>query len=222
MRVRFPLPAPFYMNVCHELKTILWLPPRTGSRTVASLFSKYNFINTYTQRHINKVEYVHELGIPVGCEDYEIICSVRNPYSWLLSIWAWNNFYPDVAEKDRISFSTFIEKDQYELTDISKNILNAKITYPIRLESLREDLINIPWFELTEDELEMCVNTNSNNSPELKRTKNNNLLTDYYSYYSKKEFQIVKTKFLPLFKKFGYIITALSALFYLNASLNTA
>lgn len=210
------------MNVCHELKTILWLPPRTGSRTVAQLFNKYNFINTYTQRHINNTDYGHELSIPVGCEDYEIICTVRNPYSWLLSIWAWNNFYPDVAEKDRISFQQFVSQGQYELTDISKHVLNNKITYPIRLEFLREDLKNIPWFELTEQEVITVVNTNLNNSPELKRSENNKLLTDYFSYYTEKDFEIVKEKFLPLFKRFGYILTALSALFYLNASLNTA
>lgn len=186
------------------------------------MFSKYNFINTYTQKHINQTDYSHTLGIPVGCEDYEIICSVRNPYSWLLSIYAWNYYYPGLDEKDRISFAQYVEQGQFELTDISKHILHTHITYPIRLESIREDIIKIPWFELTQDDIRFNINNNNNRSLELKRSQSNPLMTDYFEYYTNKELDFVKNKFLPLFKRFGYILTALSALFYLNATFNTA
>lgn len=211
------------MNVCHELKTILWLPPRTASRSIAPLFHQYNFINSEYNTHINGYnKYSHTLGIPKGCEDYEIICTVRNPYSWILSIWHWDNFHEGTAEKDRLSFSQYVENGIWELTDISKHLLHNYITYPIRYEFIKDDLRRIPWFNYKEDEVNMFINRNNNKSENLKRLPENTLVSDYMAHYTQKELNTVKNKLLPLFKRFGYIIAAVLAALQVSLIISTA
>ncbi len=203
MRVRFSLPAPS-MNVCHELKTVLWLPPRTATRTIAPQFSKFNFINCYYNIPIGSVNYEHELSIPKGCEDYDIVCTVRNPYSWLLSMWSWDNFYPGVSEKDRISYAEFVETRSSHLESIMENILKVDIKYFIRYESIKEDLFKIPWFETNIQSLNYSVENNGYISENLIRCSDNKNYSDYLKHYTKKELDIVSTKFSALFTKLGY------------------
>ena len=211
------------MNVCHELKTILWLPPRTATRAIAPLFYKFNFIRADYGKPIQGYDgYTHELSIPEGCEDYDIICTVRNPYSWMLSIWHWDTFHPGLAEKDRPTFSQYIENGQWELTGISQNILNAKITYPIRYEFMKQDLMSIPWFDTDERLIVSQLNQNNYKSENLKRNPENKIVSDYLAHYTKKELDVVRTKFFPLFKRFGYILAAILALFQLSIAFNTA
>jgi hypothetical protein len=193
------------MNVCHELKTILWLPPRTATRAIAPLFYKFNFVRADFGKPIQGYDsYTHELSIPEGCEDYDIICTVRNPFSWMLSIWHWDNFYPGFSESERLTFSQYVEKEQWELSGISKNILNAKITYPIRYEFMKQDLMSIPWFDVDEKLINSLLNQNNYKSENLKRNPENKNFSDYLAHYTKKELDVVKTKFSALFTKLGY------------------
>lgn len=202
MRVRFPLPAPF-MNVCHELKTVLWLPQRTASRSIAPQFNKFNFINCYTNAPIGCVQYEHELSIPKGCGDYEIICTVRNPYSWLLSIWHWDNFFPGVAEKDRVSYAEFVENRSSDLEGIMDNILKVKIKYLIKYECIKESILKIPWFNSCQHDFNL--EHNGNISENLIRCSDNKNFSDYLKHYTKKELDIVNNKFSALFDKLGYV-----------------
>ena len=211
------------MNVCHELKTILWLPPRTATRAIAPLFHKFNFIRADYGKPIQGYDgYTHELSIPEGCEDYDIICTVRNPFSWMLSIWHWDNFYPGFSETEMLTFSQYVEREQWELSGISKNILNAKITYPIRYEFMKQDLMSIPWFDLDERLVNSQLNQNNYKSENLKRNPENKIVSDYLAHYTKKELDVIRAKFFPLFKRFGYIIAAILAALQLSVAFNTA
>ena len=205
MRVRFPLPAPF-MNVSHKYKTVLWLPQRTASRTIAPLFYDYNFINAEFNTPINGYDkYSHTLSIPPGCEQYELICSVRNPYSWLLSIWHWDNFYPGTAAKDRISYAEFVENRASDLEGIMNNILKAKINYLIKYESIKEHLYKIPWFNIKPEILNYTLKNNNCISENLIRCSDDKNYSDYLKHYTKKELDIVSTKFSALFDRLGYV-----------------
>ena len=203
MRVRFPLPAPI-MNVSYTHKAILWLPQRTASRTIAGMFLGYDFINT---EHNTPLEgenfYTHDLGFPPNTENFDLICTVRNPYSWLLSVWHWDNFYPGVAEKDRISFAEYVKRQQWELIGFSNHIVNANIKYLIRYESIKQDLAKIPWFNINRPEVNYRLTHNGCMSENLIRTEN--MTSDYLKYYTEKEFSIVNTKLSDLFDKLGYI-----------------
>jgi hypothetical protein len=192
------------MNVSHDYKTVLWLPQRTASRTIAPMFYDYNFINMEHNTPINSINnYTHDLGIPAGCENYDVICTVRNPYSWLLSVWHWDNFYPGVAEKDRISYAEYVSRGNWELTGFSQHIVNSNIKYFIRYEHIKEDLSKIPWFNCNSPIINSVINNNNCKSENLIRTKEGT--SDYVKYYTEKEFSIVNTKLSDLFKKLGYV-----------------
>jgi hypothetical protein len=193
------------MNVCHELKTILWFPQRTASRTISNLFHHYNFINMEHNTPMNGINnYTHDLLIPQGCENYEIVCTVRNPYSWLLSIWHWDNFYPSVSEKDRISYAEFVEKRPSDLESIMENILKTEIKYFIKYESIKQDIKKIPWFSIEPEKLNRVIDNNGCISENLIRCADNKNYSDYLKHYTKKELDIVSTKFSALFTKLGY------------------
>jgi hypothetical protein len=192
------------MNVCHELKTILWLPQRTASRTIAPQFKNYNFINCYYDKPIGSVNYEHELSIPKGCEDYEIICSIRNPFSWMLSVWHWDNFYPGFPESDRVTFENYVKSEKWLVWGLCDTILEKEIKYPIRYENMEEDLLKIPWFVFDESVKPLLKQHNSCKSENLLRVKNNEQFSDYSKYYTEETFEIVKDNLLPFFQKYNY------------------
>ena len=190
------------MNVSHEYKTVLWLPQRTATRTIAPLFHPYNFINMEHNTPITGPNgYTHDLGVPQGCEDYDIICTVRNPFSWLLSVWHWDNFYPGVAEQDRISFSEYVERGNWELNGFSNHILSTKIQYFIKYESIKDNLKNIPWFNFNSS-IDDAINNNSYMSENLARKSDQS--SDYLKHYTDKELLAVSSKLSALFKKLNY------------------
>lgn len=145
--------------------------------------------------------YTHDLGIPQGCEDYDIICTVRNPFSWLLSVWHWDNFYPGVALQDRITFSEYIKKGNWELNGFSNHILNTKIKYFIKYESIKEDIKKIPWFNYNSS-IDYAVDNNGFMSENLVRKSDQT--SDYLKHYTNKELLYVSLKLSNLFEKLGY------------------
>lgn len=194
------------MNVSYDYKTVLWLPQRTASRTIAPLFHNYNFINAEFNSPIHGYDkYSHTLSVPRGCGNYDVVCTVRNPYSWLLSIWHWDNFHPGVSEKDRVSYAEFVENRSSDLEGIMNNILKAEIKYVIKYESIQQHIVNIPWFNMNHDELISKLNHNGCMSENLIRCSNNKNYSDYLKHYTKKELDIVSTKFSALFDKLGYV-----------------
>jgi hypothetical protein len=206
MRVRFPLPAPF-MNVCHEHKTILWLPQKTASRTICKQFQHYNFLNyTGTPPYpIKDTQYSHVLTVPEGCENYEIICAVRNPFSWVLSIWHYEYYYPEKMDVylDIKPFSDYLESERSLLEEIYDYIKDVDIKYVIKYENLKEDLSKIPWFEFDKNQ-DFVFTQNFYQSDYLFRDKKNKLSSNYKLYYTEKCIKNVQRKYSDLFKRFNY------------------
>lgn len=62
------------MNVSHDLKTIWWIPERTGENITFNILTKYGFAIE------DDVEY----------PDYTLICNMRNPYDRILSLYFTN------------------------------------------------------------------------------------------------------------------------------------
>jgi len=194
------------MNVSYDYKAVLWLPQRTASRTIAPLFYNYNFINAEFNSPIHGYEkYSHITSKPQGCENYDVICTVRNPYSWLLSIWHWDNFYPGVDAKDRVPFAEFVENTPSVLDGIMDNILKVEIKYVIKYETIQESILKIPWFNMNHAELNSKLKYNGCMSENLIRCSDNKNFSDYLKHYTKKELDIVSTKFSALFDKLGYV-----------------
>ncbi len=84
------------------------------------------------------------------------------------------------------------------------NLLKAEIKYLIRYESIKEDIVKIPWFNIDQEKLNYAINKNSCISENLIRRSDNKNFSDYLKHYTKKELDIVSTKFSALFTKLGY------------------
>lgn len=166
------------MNVSHEHKIIWWAPERTASKITAQILKNFNFEyyeNSNTIKKLCEPYHTHEIDIPKGCEDYKVICNMRNPYDRVLSLFL--NFTSvgmnSVLTKDKRD--NFINRFDYFLNElyfmaIKKNkiqnlernvpikkyisVLNftGKIPdYFIRTENLIKDLSNLDF--ITESDM---------------------------------------------------------------------
>ena len=84
------------MNISHEHKIIWWAPERCGTKATAHIFTKLGFeyftnTNGELKKNLNidGINYQsHDIDIPDIYKDYKVICSIRNPYDRMLSIFS--------------------------------------------------------------------------------------------------------------------------------------
>ena len=88
---------------------------------------------------------------------------------------------------------------------IMNNILKAKINYLIKYESIKEHLYKIPWFNIKPEILNYTLKNNNCISENLIRCSDDKNYSDYLKHYTKKELDIVSTKFSALFDRLGYV-----------------
>lgn len=79
------------MNISHKHKTIWWAPEKTASRVTSHILKNYDFLysETYEKAEFKNLcdpYHSHEIIFPEEYSDYEVICSMRNPYDRILSI----------------------------------------------------------------------------------------------------------------------------------------
>jgi len=79
------------MNISHKHKTIWWAPERCGTKATAHIFNHFDF--DYQDVCVNKKlpkrqQYQsHDLSLPPSkYKDYDVICSIRNPYDRILGV----------------------------------------------------------------------------------------------------------------------------------------
>jgi hypothetical protein len=158
------------MNISHEHKIIWWAPERCGTKATAHIFGKLGFEyftdETETEKHMTDdgIYYQsHSLKYPEKYSDYKIICSIRNPYDRMLSIFAnFSNvgttfvYTKDKSQKLVNTFETFIRemllynevtseedlgKKPIQKSYLSKYNFESRVPdFFIKMESLEEDL----------------------------------------------------------------------------------
>lgn len=147
------------MNISHEHKIIWWAPERCGTKATAHIFSKLGFEyfidETETEKHITDdgiIYQSHNIKYPEKYSDYKIICSVRNPYDRMVSIFS--NFTSvgksfvytkDNPQKLINTYDTFIkEMLLYKLVkteeDLEKRPAQKSYLYKYRFESRIPDV----------------------------------------------------------------------------------
>ena len=186
-------------------KAIFWLLPRTGSRSISCVISNMGFVDTATNIPI-EVVHTHGIGVPEGCEDYHISCTVRNPYSWVLSWWhLWGAGH---------TFEEFVERGDITAP---RRLLESieKIKEPdvwVRFEHMEEDLMKIDYIKNGDDFCKQMVNqfirenvyADEDHQGVLRRDSKDPRYTDYLSYYTQSGLDKVYTNYEKYFKKFGY------------------
>ena len=209
------------MNINHDLKVIWWLPMRTATRSVAEILSYYKFFNTIEQTPLSLMS-THAIGIPSGCEDYKIICNIRNPYAKVLSIWHLSSYKQNEVTGKLIierPFSEFVEKSVSSQNEESQILSQPrKPDLYIRTENLVEDLRKVSFIDFNDPTIQGIIDIwikrnnytsegcKENQHPDfdLTRDPNKPTLTDYKRYYTQKELDIVWKLYENVFNEFGY------------------
>jgi len=154
------------MNVSHEHKAIWWAPERCGTKITAQILSEAGFSNHKIP--LSKTYHSHDFGIPEGCEDYKIYCSIRNPYDRIFAIFLnFTNFginfvYTKDKKEDLIKYFEFFidefvtnnrrfaENEHEEEPTLWKyfhkmNFNEKTPDYFIKMETLKDDLSKIDF-----------------------------------------------------------------------------
>lgn len=142
-------------------KAFLWLPPKTASNTVSWILGHFDF-NSYFWYNNNFVEvrkdsthFSHEFNYPPNHEELSFICTFRNPYERIFSLF---KMISNVTMKFPIEDFTYPSKDKFK-DFFEKHIKNEnfdrrikppkfhlrKPDYLIRTETFYEDLLAIPF-----------------------------------------------------------------------------
>lgn len=147
-------------NISEKYK-IQWIAPeRTGSRKLSEILSYYGFTNNGDKVfNFGKFNYSHYYD-PTKYMDYKILCSVRNPYSRVLSLF--KNFYKTDTEKNKDSFKSFLINGLSSggMRQMVLNpVLDRNPDYIVRLENMEEDLLKLPFIfdVLTESQIKLLV-----------------------------------------------------------------
>tara|TARA_R110001592_G_scaffold138205_1_gene356808 strand:+ start:431 stop:1057 length:627 start_codon:yes stop_codon:yes gene_type:complete len=141
------------MNYNKESNLIYWATPGCSSRrfwgAIGMLGDGYSYDPNLKTTKKN-IAATHTQGIPPGCENYKIVCALRNPYTRAVSS------YIDLHDAGQeTNFENYILNNRYK--DYSNNYNYDYFYYKqwkdiktpdyfLRLENAEEDLKNIPEY----------------------------------------------------------------------------
>lgn len=172
------------MNICHDHKFILWAPPRTAAR----------FVHTALRGLGDMPPLTHRIGVPIDGAGYAAVCTVRNPYTRVLSAWKWLNTIRE-GHYAPTDFKEFVRKHTpiWGLPPISRELghMLKRVKYLIRTESVEDDLRALPWV------------------PDTYSFPKNKYRSDYCGYaphalYDEESQERVRRQYCGDFAEFGY------------------
>lgn len=166
------------MNASKTRKFIWWSHGANATRSTAGFFRDIfsDFYNYHPGEDL-KGSPSHEFDIPKGCEDFVIVSNVRNPFT--LSVSSFKDILEQYVNegKDLPNFEEWVyslDKIKASMSDdIRWSVVNRMPDYFIRMESLEEDLVNLPFVQswLSED---------TNNNVILENALNNHIRLNCY------------------------------------------
>lgn len=211
------------MNISQEHRMIWLAPERCATQITKKILSNYNFSfavpslqddnpNFQEKRHF------HSNIVDEPYTDFQIILNIRNPYDLVFSFYV-NNFSSKPITKDsknvKENFNKWVNKaflnhgyhvflcPLYNEKDFLFNKWDfkddKKIDFVLKVETLYDDIIKIPFIKDTSDTIKEEIKyLIQNNGFFNKRYFKFNELYDFRSA------QLVYHFFKPLFYKFGY------------------
>lgn len=158
------------MNISHKHKIIWWAPERCGTKATAHILSKLGFEyyigvdeskKSITDDGINYQS--HNITFPEKYNDYKIICSIRNPYDRMLSIFlnftntgsnfvftknrlknlvdTYDTFIKEMLLYNKVVIEEDLENRPIQKSYLSKYSFESRIPdFFIKMESIEEDL----------------------------------------------------------------------------------
>lgn len=203
------------MNSSNKFKFVWWGTPGCASRTT-SMFFDWMGVDDLYNHHENFFNgqggsFTHRHGIPEGCEDWPIVCNVRNPYSLIVS------GYLDIkVDKKDLEYIDYLRNEYFNEGSLNRTdpfFLNAWKTidrepdYIIHMETMEEDLRKLPFFDgYSEDKWDEALqllrsNVYKNESP---YDEYEGEFQKFQRFYNQEIADIVYSYMEPYFTKFGY------------------
>lgn len=130
------------MNYIHSQKLIYWGLPRTGSRYVFGCLGTAYDLKPHTS-------HTHKTCLDPEYSDYSIVCSVRNPYSRVLSAWKWLTELDHLPDSCAASFPDFVRRFVPNVVlplTLELEDRMDKVNYVVRIEDCEVDLKKLPNF----------------------------------------------------------------------------
>jgi len=162
------------MNFSEKHRTIWLAPERCGTKLLRDIFSNYEFKEYPSLQPLSERYHSHLIQVPKSFEDYKIICSMRNPYDRVLSIFVnltliGNNAVYTKKTKGNFQqkFKAFLDEifdlpqvknqennfDKFPVfnTYITKlRLNNIEVDNFVRIENLKNDLNQIDFLKNSE------------------------------------------------------------------------
>jgi hypothetical protein len=181
-------------NISEKYKFQWIAPERTGSRKLSEILTYYGFTcDGVKVFHYGTHKYSHYTN-QTNYQDYQVICSSRNPYSRVLSLF--KNFYSRAKEKNKETFKNYLKYDlpQGQMYKMVVNpILTKRPDYIVRLEYMADDLLKLPFIHdvLTENQVRLL-------------SEHGKPIDEWESFYDEESKDIIRNLIPTHFEYFGY------------------
>lgn len=124
------------MNFSEKHKVVWLAPERCATKLICEIFKNYDFSVYFSEKTETKSlldsYHSHSMYIPKDYNDYEVICSMRNPYDRVLSVF---------VNLTRLGNDTVFTK-------------KTKNNFQIRFESFLNEIFELPYVKNLENNLE--------------------------------------------------------------------
>lgn len=151
-------------TLSEKYNSFIWTPMKTASSHVSFVFAHFDFVTVTKNINTNIIvaqsseflNFGHSFGFPDGHENMTFICSMRNPYLRVFSMFSRRFLKPE--NKPEINefedfFHETIEVDP-EFTKTTNMFEDRIPDYILRSENLYEDYLKIPF--VNESKLNQC------------------------------------------------------------------
>jgi hypothetical protein len=209
------------MNVSIENQVIWLAPERTGSSITKKIFENYNFFSSTKKNDYNLVDFrqgshSHEKLGNQDFSNFKKILNTRNPYDRVFACYQ-NFFLEKPILKSNVNFKQKFTKWVFEnfwsqgpLVFLSTRyednnnffqnwtFQTEDVDFYIRMENLKDDILNLPFISKTKDEI-----TRIENLLEENRYINERHYT-FQDVYDQTSAKLIYEFFKPCFYKFNY------------------
>lgn len=179
-------------NISEKYKFQWIAPERTGTRKLSEILSYYDFTWNGKKVFNHGIQNYSHYFNPNNFEEYKIICSTRNPYSRILSLF--KNYY--LGKKDKETFKNYLKYDlpkgqMYKM--VVNPILTKRPDYIVRLEYMDDDLLKLPFIYdvLTENQVRLL-------------SEHGKPIDEWESFYDEESKDIIRNLIPTHFEYFGY------------------
>lgn len=136
-----------------DLKLLLWLPHKTGTRTVQFIFNHFDFKtvieNTQDKTKLthNYITGINTTDLPDNHLDYQLISTMRNPYSRFISYHFFSNKLNPKKQIDLYDYNSSIGRIS-KFLDIEPMAFGKRTPdFFIKTESMLEDVLQFDFIQ---------------------------------------------------------------------------